>query len=379
LSDLVTEIPRKLLTLHVNTQGTWRGGEQQTLYLLEGLRSRGHEVVLATRPDSPLAERARGVGLEVLPIRPLNEGDPAVVFQLVRWMRRRRPHLAHVHASHAHLLMWLASFLTPRIPVVVTRRVDLTIYRRWTMRINALKYRCRIGHFIAVSRAVRARLLRDGVSTDRVTVVPSGVRPRSDEATHASTDAIRRELKIPETSRVVFSVGALVRGKGYATLVDAAARVLKSVDAAFVIAGVGRELDALRLQAERLGLGERLRFLGFRDDIHSLLRVADVYVQPSFQEALGTSIQDAMFLGMPVVASRVGGIPELVDDGVHGLLVPPGEAEPLGDALVELLSSEERRKAMGQAGQARVEAEFGVDEMIDGTLGVYRRVLDAPL
>ena len=377
MSDLITEIPGKLLTLHVNTQGTWRGGEQQTLYLLEGLRSRGHEVVLATRPESPLAVRAACLGLEILPIRPVNEGDPTVVYRLARWMRRRRPRLAHVHASHAHLLMWLASFVVPGVPVVVTRRVDLTIYRRWTLRVNALKYRCRIAHFIAVSRAVRARLLRDGVDAERVTVVPSGVRPRIDETLHTSADELRRELEISETSRVVLSAGALVRGKGYATLIDAAARFPESLDVTFVIAGAGDERHVLLRQAERLGLGDRVRLVGFREDIHSLLRIADVYVQPSLQEALGTSIQDAMFFGVPVVASRVGGIPELIDDGVHGLLVPPSEAVPMGDALIALLDSEERRKAMGQAGEERVRAQFGVDEMVDGTLAVYRRVLES--
>ena len=376
LSDLVTEIPGKLLTLHVNTQVTWRGGEQQTLYLLEGLRDRGHDVVLATRPESPLAARAAAVGIDGLPIRPINEGDPRVVFRLVRWRRRYAPQLGHVHAAHAHLLVWLASFLVPRVPVVVTRRVDLTIYRRWTMRVNALKYRYRIAHYLAVSQAVRARLLRDGVSADRVTVVPSGVRPRSGDAPGPERESVRRELGIPETALLVVSAGALVRGKGYDTLIEAVARMPTSVNARCVIAGSGKEHAALSDRVDQLGLGDRGRLVGCREDVHALLAAADIYAQPSLQEALGTSIQDAMFCGIPIVASRVGGIPELIDDGVHGLLVPPADVTALSDALTELLQSEDRRRSLGEAGQARVRAEFEVGRMVDGTLGVYRQVLE---
>jgi len=335
-------------------------------------------VILATRPDLPLAERALRAGIEVFPIRPINEGDPVVVSRLVRLLRRRRPDVLHVHASHALLLGWLASFLVPRVPLVATRRVDLTIYRPWTMRVNLLKYRWRVRHLIAVSNAVRLRLIQDGLPSERITVVHSGVNLDGGTATGESKDTLGRlrdELRIPRGLPVIFSAGALVEGKGYATLIDAAARVLVSHDAVFLIAGEGGQRDDLLRRIQSRELQGRVHLLGFREDVSLLMRLSDVYVQPSYQEALGTSIQDALVAGVPVVASRVGGIPEIVEDGVNGLLAAPRDPAEFADALVSLLDSPERRQELARAGRERVEREFSVDSMLDGTLAVYRRVL----
>lgn len=364
-----------LRTLHVNDARTWRGGEQQTLYLVEGLRRRGHRVALVAQPRSPMAERARAAGIETHEVSMRGELDLAAALAIARILRRAGPDILHYHTSHAHTIGAAAAvMLGRRRPrTVLSRRVDFSIYRHSFLGLNGLKYRA-VDRIIAISDAIRGVLVEDGIDAGRVDVVLSGVDPRRFDA--VPPHDLRRELGLPPATRVVLNVGALADHKGQIYLVDAAPAVLaRRADVVFAIAGEGEERPRLEARIASLGIGDRFRLLGFRDDIPALLRGADVYVMPSHMEGLGTAVLDALCCALPIVAARAGGIPEMIRDGENGLLVPPRDPGALAGAILRLLDDPSLARRLGAAGPGTVEARFSVNAMVEANIAVYRKLI----
>jgi glycosyltransferase involved in cell wall biosynthesis len=218
-------------------------------------------------------------------------------------------------------------------------------------------------------------VIEDGVDEAHAFTVYEGVQV---EAIAAQPPAdVHRELWLPAGAPVVGNIAALVAHKGQRFLVEAATAIVRArPDTQILIFGEGELRPALQRQIKSLGLDHHVKLVGFRPDILSLLCGLDVFVMSSLTEGLGTSILDAMAASRPVVATTAGGIPETVVDGVTGLLVPPGHAAPLAEAVIALLGDPARRQAMGAAGLARVREHFTVDRMVDATLAVYERVAD---
>jgi glycosyltransferase involved in cell wall biosynthesis len=327
-------------------------------------------------PRSALYARAKAAGLDPVGIHAWNEVDPQAIVRLAALLRRRRPAILHLHTSHAHSIGLIASVLAPPLRLVVSRRVDFSIYRPGTFHLNGIKYRAGVHRYIAVSGAVAARMESDGVPAGRISVVRSGIDPaKFSPRPPADPEGILRELGLPPRLPLIVSIGALADHKGHRYLIEAAGRVLGRRDAAFVVAGTGPRRRSLARLAERSGIGGRFRLPGFLPDIGRILAGASVFAFPSLQEGLGTSLLDALLLERPVVASRAGGIPEIVEDRVHGLLVPPRDAEALAAGLLESLDLPEEARARARRGRDRVLAEFSVDRMVEETLEVYRDVL----
>jgi glycosyltransferase involved in cell wall biosynthesis len=364
-----------LRILHINDARTWRGGEQQTLYLLEGLRRRGHEVALVAQPGAPLAERARAAALPVMGIRMWGEFDLRAAWELKRLVRRLEPQVLHYHTSHAHAIGAVAAALLGRRrpKTLLSRRVDFSIYRHSFFGLNGLKYRA-VDRIVAISAAIRDALARDGIDPGRIDVVLSGVDPARFRA--VAPHDLRAELGLDSRTKIVLNVAALAWHKGQATLVEAARAVLAAhPETFFAIAGEGEERGRLEARIRDLGLSERVRLLGFRADVPALLRGADLYVMPSWTEGLGTAVLDALSCGLPVVAARTGGIPEMIEDGETGLLVPPRDATALARAIGRLLDEPALAARLSAAGPKTVEERFSVDRMVEGNIAVYERLL----
>lgn len=358
-----------LRILAIDTERTWRGGERQALLLALGLQRRGHRVVLAVRPRSPLALRASELGVEVEPLRARGELDPFAARRLAAIARDRGVDLLHAHTAHAHTLA-LAARRRLRLPLVVSRRVDFPPRRGWFSR---WKYRRGADHYIAITEAVARVLERAGVERRRISVVPSGVD--LDRLAGADGSAVRRDLGALGDRFLVGAVGHLAWHKGFEILVEAARR--SDPDRfLWVVVGEGEERADLERRAARAGVASRFRLLGFRKDVPDLLAAFDVLAAPSHMEGLNTSILDAMALGRPVVASRVGGIPEAVVHGETGLLVPPGDPDALARAVRRLADDPALARRLGEAARRRVREKFSADAMVEGTLEVYRSVLE---
>jgi glycosyltransferase involved in cell wall biosynthesis len=365
--------------LHVTSERGWRGGEQQMLYLASALRERGLRQHVLVRRGTVAHERMRAEGFDVHPLAIANELDVGAVQAIASRMRRLRPHVAHAHASKAHGLIAMAARLCGRRrpALIATRRVDYSIFRHRSPGLDRLKYDPGVDHVLAVSERIRQVLLADGLDPDRVSVAHSGVDLARIDRAPATQDALRAAARIPAGALVIGTVGALVGHKDHATLVAAMGEVhVHRPDVHLVIVGEGRLRLALEAQIAAGPLGHRVHLVGWRDDVPSWLRVFDVFAFSSREEGLGTSVIDAMAARMPIVATRAGGIPELLTDGVHGLLVPPQDPPALAAALLTLLADPDRAKRLGTAGRAHVEARFTADRTAAATLAAYRRVLD---
>jgi glycosyltransferase involved in cell wall biosynthesis len=360
--------------LHVNTERTWRGGEQQTLWLAAGLRDLGEVSEVVAQPGSPLAERARAAGLAVHEVRMRGEWDLGAVAAIRRLYRERDPDVVHMHTSHAHTLGCLARVGRERPRTAVSRRVDFSIYRNF-LRTSWFKYRLLGDRFVAISRAVRDVLVKDGIPPDRIEVVASGVDVARLEG--ARRKDLREELGLPPGTPLVGDVAAFGWHKAQEVLVAATPLLLREVpDAVVVLLGDGECRPAVEARARELGLlGDRVRFLGFRDDVPEVLGSLDVFVMCSILEGLCTSALDAQAVGVPVVASAVGGLVEAVADGETGILVPARDPPALAAAVARLLRDPGLRRRQGEAGRARVRERFSVGAMVSGTRAAYGRLL----
>jgi glycosyltransferase involved in cell wall biosynthesis len=342
-----------LFIVHIDTAETWRGGQQQALLTAVGQQARGHRVVLVAHPEGELRRRASGL-VETVPVGGYGEIDLRAGWQLSRLMKRWRPDVVHAHDPHAVAAGAVAlSIGTPESePILIaSRRVDFHIqgnaFSRW-------KYR-RVTCFIAASRAIGDMLVADGVEAERVVTVHEGIDiARVEQAPVAN---IHREFWLPAGVPVVGNIAALVAHKGQKHLIDAAALVIRQVpDAHFVILGEGDLRTALERQVHEMHLEKHVLLPGFRTDVLSLLKALDIFVMSSVTEGLGTSLLDAMAAVRPIVATRAGGIPEVVIDEETGLLVPARDHEQLANAIARLLKDRDLRDRLARGGAARVKA-----------------------
>ena len=363
-----------MFSLHIDTAPTWRGGQNQVLLTVLGLRAQGHRAALVAHPSGELRQRA-DEGLELIPLAPGHELDLKAAWRLARVVQRLQPDIVHAHDPHGVAMASIAlSMLTrgPEPPLVAARRVDFHLKRnsfsRW-------KYR-QVDLFIASSEAIRLMLLHDGVAPERAVTVHEGIDVgRLDRIPPVSVQA---ELWLPHQAPVVGNVAALVPHKGQRHLIEAAALVLRDVpDARIVIFGEGPLRPKLEQQIKQLRLERHVFLPGFRADVLGLIKSLDVFVMSSETEGLGTSLLDAMAAGRPCVATETGGIPEVVVGGETGLLVPPHDPPALARALTRMLTDAPLRQRMGEAGRKRVEAHFTVERMVEGTLGAYRLAVES--
>lgn len=354
--------------LHIDTERGWRGGERQVLWLARALDARRYRSFVAARPGEPLATRARAAGLDVIGCRPALEFDPVAAWLLRRTIRRHGIGIVHAHTGHAVALAALAT-LDTAARIVVTRRVDFrlrpNVGTRW-------KYD-RVRAIIAISAAVANALGASGVAPDRIEIIPSGI-DLSRRIEPASRDALI-SLGVPPGAPLVVQVAQLVGHKDPVTFVDAIAaarRRMPSLHALLVGDGPLRR-DVLAAVA-RCGLGGVVHVVGYRSDADSLLAAADVVTLSSREEGLGSVLLDALVLGKPIAATAAGGIPDIIEAGTSGLLVPVGDAAALGAAIATLLERPELRSALALAAGERAK-RFSVALTAERTAAVYDRVM----
>ena len=353
--------------VHVDSASGWRGGQNQVLLTAQGMAARGHAVVLACQRGGMLEARAREAGLDVRPLSFRGDLWPGAAWGLASLLRGFRADVAQLHDPHAVSAGVLAHALGVRTKLVATRRVDFHM-RSW---LSRRKYRM-AAPVITVSQAIARVLEADGFFPRDVRVVYEGVPDRSPQP--GGREALR-DLGVPDDALVVGNVAALTDHKDHETLLAAAVGVVARVPSArFVIVGDGELRAPLEARAQALGLRDRCVFAGFRTDLDRLIPAFDVFCLSSRMEGLGTSLLDAMAFGRPVVATRAGGIPEAVADGVTGRVVPPRDASGLADALAGVLRDGPTRAALGAAGRQRFLERFTAERMVEGTLAVLQEV-----
>jgi glycosyltransferase involved in cell wall biosynthesis len=361
-----------VFSLHIDTARSWRGGQNQVLLTVNGLREIGERAALVAHPDGALLRRA-AEGLDLIPLAARTEMDLSAAWRLSRVLKRLRPDVVHAHDPHGVAVAALALSMsggTPSPPLVAARRVDFHLK---TNSLSRWKHR-QVDCFIAASDAIKRMLLADGVPGERVVTVHEGVD--ISHITAAPAVNVHEALFLPHHAPLVGNVAALVPHKGQRYFIEAAHLVVREIpDARFVILGEGELREHLERLVRERHLEKHVLLPGFRTDVLGCIKGFDVFAMSSVTEGLGTSLLDAMACKTPIVATRTGGIPEIVEDGVTGLLVPPRDAPALAGAIIRMLNDQLRRKSIGDAGFTRVNERFTVERMVARTAAIYQRLV----
>jgi len=366
--------PINMKILHINTERTWRGGEQQTLYLLKGLTNRNIRADLVAQPHSPMAERAIEAGINVFATTMRSEIGFWAGSRIRRLIKQSNYDIIHSHTSHAHALAFWAS-MGCGIRRLVTRRVDFSIFRHSFLHLSGIKYRRMADYYIAISRKIKDVLINDGLAPERIFVVHSGIDP--DRFRHLSGNHLIKEFNLQPHEKMVINVAHLAGHKGQQFFVRAIPQVLeKNRDVRFFIVGGGELSAELQALSTALGIGHKLIFTGFREDVGAFYKLADLFVMSSVQEGLGTAVLDALAMGIPVVAANSGGLPEIISDGHTGRLVEPANPNALADGIIQLLTNTDLAKRMASRGRELVRNNFCIDTMVANNIEVYRTVLN---
>ncbi|HEX5592928.1 MAG TPA: glycosyltransferase [Solirubrobacterales bacterium] len=356
------------------------GAENAMLMLLESLDREEWEptLLLDDRPGAEvLAGRAAALGVPVRLVGPLplGLGGAREVPALARLLRHERPEVFHAHMSSPVACKWgLAAAVAARVPAVLgTVQVggyeppDRSAY--WQLRGLARG----VDRYLAVSREIAGELVEGlGWPAEKIEVVYNAVDLARVEV--EAPPGLREQLGGSETRALVLTPARLDAQKGHDVLLEAMPQV---PDATFLFAGEGPERERLETLAAQLGIADRVRFLGRREDVPQLLAACDVFALPSLYEGSSLAVLEAMAAGIPIVSSAIGGTEELIEDGRSGLLVKPGDSEALAAALRRALGDPELRKSLTARARERVEAGLTREAMASRVEGVYRELLGA--
>ncbi len=352
-----------LRVAHVTTERGFGGGEVQVLLLMNGLAAAGVRQTLYCPPGSAIGARARERGLEV---RELGMGTYLSFGAVLRLRRALREHdVAHLHTGRASWLGSIAARLAD-VPRVVTRRTMRKVRPGWRTRLVYGGDRVAV---VAISRSVAEVLRAGGVDAARLSVVLDSV-DLDRIPVRQGRDATRAALGVGGGELLALGVGKLSVGKGFDVLVDAVAQ-LRDVPLKVAVAGDGPEREALAARIHERGLQDRFALLGQRGDVGDLLEACDLLVMPSRHEGLGNAAMEAMGRRRAVVASRAGGLAELIEHEQNGLLAPPGDAVALAAAIRRVCEDAQLRRRLAEAGPARLDRGMRPEQGVADYLEIY--------
>ncbi len=379
-----TPRPMRVVTL-IDRLGTRGGAERLAFEIVMRLDPEAFERTLcvsrwsedeAADPSAQAAlERLREAGVEFLPLGRRRKVDVWVWSKLVGHLRAHRPHVLHAHKFGSNV--WgVALGRFARVPVIVAHE-HTWAYQGRPVRIFLDRELIARGAstFVAVSRDDQRKMVEiEHIAPERTTFVPNGI-----PAPPAPTGKdVRAELGVPAGAALVGSVGFLRAQKAFDVLVQAAALTRGELpDARFLIVGEGEERESLADLARVLNVEDRVILAGRRLDVPDILAALDVAVCCSDYEGSPLSVMEYMAAGRPVVATRVGGVPDLIDDGVEGLLVPARDPQALARAIGQVLGNPQRARAMGERAKARQAREFDIEVMVRRLENLYRELYAA--
>lgn len=269
------------------------------------------------------------------------------------------------YTEHANMLGMLAGWLGAVPLRIVTTRGRIQGFKRWQGWLHAAMINLGFGScLVANSENGRTMSIHEGVKPNKIKVVPNGIEVR--QVDPQLRQQVRRELALQEHVPVVFSAGRMAYEKGHDLLVAAAIQVIAECpDVVFLAAGIGDLRFEYETQISRLGLTEQVRFLGYRKDIPDLMAAADIYTLPSRSEGMPNALLEAMSLGLPAAAFKMGGVSEIITDGLTGLLAKPNDPSALAGIIIRLVKDHDLRQKLGFSGQEHVRREYNLEKMLN--------------
>ena len=371
-------MPEPIHVLHLITELDTGGAQSALARLMARLDRRRFTPTVAClyNGDAIVARRIRALGVPVTDLGMTTRWRWDAFVRLYRLLRHGRPTILHTWMFHANLPGRVLGRLAG-VPVIITSRRNENIggamrerFNRWTAHLD--------DRVVAVCELARqAEVERAGVVLDHVVTIYNGVDvARFPVASMQATAQARRAIGMPVGVPLVGSLGRLHPQKGFSDLLTAFAQVRQRIPSVrLFVAGDGELRDDLEAQARSLGMAAVVTFAGVRADVSEVLAALDVFVLPSLWEGMPNAVLEAMASGLPVVATAVGGTPEVVVDGVTGLLVPPQDPGALAQAVEQFLRDPGLRRTMGRAGRRRVEQHFDIRETVRQVEDLYETLL----
>ena len=369
-----------LKILHLSSAQALGGGERHLADLANALASRGHDVHVMLRPQSPLIkelEAVRPQNITTLPLR--NALDAVSARKLAHYVREHNIEIVHAHMARDYPLASYATRRNPSRKLIITRHVLFPLNRLHSVTLR------HVARVIAVSNAVAQQLrAHRSIPAEAITVIPNGIDIERFKLVSPTVqrNAVRRQWKIPEDGLLVGTVGELTPLKGHEVFLRAASIILRSLPKTrFLIAGVDvskkeEHRAALNGLIAQLNLARSVEVVGWIEDLASFYSALDVFVSASHTESFGLVIAEAMASAIPVVATETAGASEIITNGETGLLVPIADAQALATTVIDLLKDEEKRSRFAIAGRQRIQERFSLERMVDDTESVYRKVLN---
>ncbi len=374
------------------------GPSLHVAYLTAGLRPRGYETTLVAgelaRGESSMAFVAEQLGVELHPLVQLHREvspvrDLVAAVRLARLIRAERPDIVHTHTAKAGAVGRVAAVLAGgrRRPLIVhtfhghVLRGYFGPLRTTAFRLLETLLAASSDALVAVSPQVRDDLVALGIAPrEKFAVVRLGIElERRVLAESGTREETRRLLGVPEGRFLVGWVGRMTGVKRTEDVLRALQLLRgRGVDAGVCLVGDGPDRDEVEREAHRLGIARHCFYLGYQEDIARWYAAVDAVVLPSENEGTPVSVIEALAAGRPVVATRVGGVPDVVTDGKDGFLVEVGDVAALADRLARLAADADLRESMGAAGRARVLSRYAVDRLVDDVDRLYCALLESP-
>lgn len=357
--------------LHLSSETSWRGGEQQMAYLIAELQQQGVQPLIACRADSAFADYCRQHSWNHTSLSFRNSFDLKTAFAIKQICKTEQVDLIHVHSGKSHGIAVLAATLGNRTPLILSRRVDFPVRQN---RLTQWKYNHpQIKKIICVSQAIE-KIVRGSIKhSERCTTVHSGVDP---SRFTSPIGYLRARFSIPDDNLLIGNSSALADHKDYYTFIDTAALVTAQYPkAVFIIIGDGPEKENIRDYISQRNMENHVRMTGFLNNIEEVLPELDLFLMTSQTEGLGTSILDAFACQVPVVATNAGGIPEMVHHEITGLLAPIKNAEKLSQQVLRLILNPSLRSQFTEAAYQTLQQHFTFHQMATSTLTIYQDVL----
>lgn len=357
--------------IHLSAEKTWRGGEQQIAYLLEELNRFKVEQLVVCKAGSAFETYCVTNNVPYKSLAFSNQFDLSSSIKLKKIAVEFKADIIHLHSSHAHAIAVWAYYLGNKTNLVLSRKVDFPISKNV---LSKLKYNCpAIKKIICVSNAIKVMMQKDIHDKNKCITIYDGIDISKFETKKSK---LRNEFSIPSNIKIIGSTAAIADHKDYPTFLEAIKQINSSINAHYFIIGDG----PLRNEIEELVIANNLQhkvtFTGFRTDINELLPELDVFVLSSKTEGLGSSILDAYACKVPVVCTNAGGIPEIVENEVTGLMSRVGDADALAANIIRIVENEELKCKLMENAFERVKS-FDKKIMAEQTHSVYRDIISS--
>jgi len=355
--------------LHIDTGKEWRGGQRQTLFLHEGLLASGIESILVCNNQGQLCKKNVD---GIIPTQFKGEADMHFVSELKAIIKNEKPDIVHTHDAHALTPAIFTKVTSKPFKLINTRRVDFSINKGF---ISRKKYNnAQVDRVVAISEAIRKILINDGVKPEKIPVINSGVRfpPRTD---FLKVLALREKYGLTDDTYIVGNVANMADHKDHKTLLKAFDILSKDVDEAkLILVGDGPLFEEVQAFAQTLDSANDIIFTGYTNDVYEHIALFDVFCMSSKTEGLCTSIIDAFYMGTPVVATKAGGIPELVRHNFNGLLSKVGDAEEFAANLM-LLYDDIPLENKFSANAFHTALKFSDGSMVNKYIKLYKELI----